>query len=189
MAPEQAAGKTRKVGPLADVYGLGAILYEMITGHPPFKAATALDTVLQVMHEEPVRPSRLRPDVPRDLETICLKCLEKTPSGRYDSALALAEDLRRFRKGETVLARPVGPQERLWKWIRRRPTAAGLAAGIMLVTMIAFAAVTWQWRETVKARDEAVQANNRRGRPSTAVSSPRASCAGGSTTSLAPARA
>ena len=161
MAPEQAAGKARRVGPRADVYGLGAILYEMITGHPPFKAATALDTVLQVLHEEPVRPSRLRPDVPRDLETICLKCLEKSPSRRYDSAQDLAEDLRRFRKGETVLARPVGPQERLWKWVRRRPTAAGLAAAIVMITMLAFAAVTWQWRETAKARDDALQANSR----------------------------
>ncbi len=164
MAPEQAKGHRKgpgEVGPLADVYGLGAILYEMLTGHPPFKAATALDTVLQVLYEEPVRPSRLRPDVPRDLETICLKCLEKNPYRRYTSALELAEDLRRFRRGETVLARPVGPRERVWKWVRRRPTLAGLAAGIVLITVLAFGLVTWQWRETVKARDDALRANSR----------------------------
>jgi WD40 repeat protein/serine/threonine protein kinase len=164
MAPEQAKGHRKgpgEVGPLADVYGLGAILYEMLTGHPPFKAATALDTVLQVLYEEPVRPSRLRPDLPRDLETICLKCLEKTDTRRYASALELAEDLRRFRRGETVLARPVGPRERVWKWVRRRPALAGLAAGIVLVTVLAFGLVTWQWRETVKARDDALRANSR----------------------------
>jgi WD40 repeat protein/serine/threonine protein kinase len=160
MAPEQAR-KSREVGPPADVYGLGAILYEMLTGHPPFRAATALDTVLQVLYEDPLLPSRLRPDVPRDLETICLKCLEKSTSKRYASALELAEDLRRFRRGETVLARPVGARERLWKWVRRRPTLAGLAAGIVFVTALAFGMVTWQWRETVKARDEALQANSR----------------------------
>jgi WD40 repeat protein len=160
MAPEQ-AGKSRDVGPAADVYGLGAILYEMLTGHPPFKAATALDTVLQVLYEEPLLPSRLRPDVPRDLENICLKCLEKSPARRYSSALELAEDLRRFRRGETVLARPVGPRERLWKWVRRRPTLAGLGAGIVLITVVAFGLITWQWRETVQARDEALRANSR----------------------------
>jgi WD40 repeat protein/serine/threonine protein kinase len=161
MAPEQAAGRPRRVGPLVDVYALGAILYECLTGHPPFKGATALDTVLQVLHEEPVRPARLRPDVPKDLETICLKCLEKTPSRRYGSALELADDLRRFRKGEAVLARPVGPQERFWKWVRRRPTAASLVASMVLLTVVGFGAVTWLWRATAKARDDALQANNR----------------------------
>jgi WD40 repeat protein len=161
MAPEQAAGRPRRVGPHTDVYALGAILYEMLTGQPPFKGATALDTVLQVLHEEPERPSRLRPEVPRDLETICLKCLEKTPSRRYPSALELADDLRRFRKGDPVHARPVGPQERFWKWARRRPTTAALAASVVLLSFLAFAAVTWQWRQTAAARDEAQQANTR----------------------------
>jgi WD40 repeat protein/serine/threonine protein kinase len=164
MAPEQAAGRSRlptAIGPRADVYALGAILYECLTGHPPFKGATALDTVLQVLHEEPVRPARLRPDIPKDLETICLKCLEKSPSRRYGTALELADDLRRFRKGETVLARPVGPRERFWKWVRRRPTAASLAASIVLLVIVGFATVTWLWRATANARDEAMQANNR----------------------------
>jgi WD40 repeat protein/serine/threonine protein kinase len=159
MAPEQAAGRARRVGPLVDVHALGAILYEMLTGHPPFKGATAVDTVLQVLHEEPVRLSRLRPDVPRDLETICLKCLEKNPNARYGSALELAEDLRRFRRGDVVLARPAGPQERLLKWVRRRPAMAGLVASIVLIAALGFAGVTWQWRETARARDDALQAN------------------------------
>jgi WD40 repeat protein/serine/threonine protein kinase len=160
MAPEQASGAARRVGPVADVYALGAILYEMLTSHPPFKAATPLETVLQVMWEEPVRPSRLRPEVPRDLETICLKCLEKTPGRRYATALALADDLRRFRHGEPVVARPVGPQERLWKLIRRRPASSALAAGMVVVTLLAFVIVTWWAREAAHSRDEAMEANN-----------------------------
>ena len=135
MAPEQAAGKTREIGPPADIYALGAILYEMLTGRPPFKAARPEATLALVLNEEPVAPGRLHPKLPRDLETICLKCLEKEPRRRYADAEALAEDLRRFLAHEPIVARPVGVGMRTLKWARRRPAAAALIAVIVLAVM------------------------------------------------------
>ncbi|VTT99695.1 serine threonine protein kinase : WD40 repeat-containing protein OS=Singulisphaera acidiphila (strain ATCC BAA-1392 / DSM 18658 / VKM B-2454 / MOB10) GN=Sinac_7396 PE=3 SV=1: Pkinase: TPR_10: TPR_10: TPR_10: TPR_10 [Gemmataceae bacterium] len=143
MAPEQAAGKHKEVGHLADVYALGAILYAAVTGRPPFRAATAMDTIVQVLNDDPVRPTYLVPATPPDLETICLKCLHKDPARRYASAAALADDLRRFLNGEPILARPVGLPERAWKWARRRPTAAALLATSAVVTLALVAGAAW----------------------------------------------
>jgi WD40 repeat protein len=132
MAPEQAMGRTKQIGPATDVYALGAILYEMLTGRPPFEAETAMDTLFEVVTTEPVAPSRLQPKVSRDLETICLKCLAKDPASRYPTAAALEEELRRFQDGKPIMARPAGALERGWRWSRRNPLVAGAAALFLL---------------------------------------------------------
>ena len=132
MAPEQARGDTRDVGPSADVYALGAILYQMLTGRPPFRGETPMDTLRQVIDDDPVPPSRLVPRVARDLESICLKCLSKEPHKRYESARDLADDLDRYRDGDTIKARRTPVWERGIKWSRRRPVAAiAVAMGLL----------------------------------------------------------
>ena len=119
MPPEQARGQHRDIGPPSDVYGLGAILYCLLTGRPPFQAADHIETMRQVCHEEPVPPRQLDPGVPRDLETICLKCLQKEQAKRYATAAEVAEDLLRYEQDKPVLARPVGRLERSWRWCKR----------------------------------------------------------------------
>ena len=136
IPPEQAQGRSKEVGPTADVYALGAILYETLTGRPPFKGTTPVDTVMQVLHDEPVPPSRLSPQVPRDLETICLKCLAKEPHRRYPTARALAEDLDRYLANQPIRARRTPPWELGLKWARRRPTFSTLGAVGFLVAAI-----------------------------------------------------
>jgi WD40 repeat protein/serine/threonine protein kinase len=162
MAPEQAGGRNKEIGPATDVYALGATLYELLTGRPPFRAGTPLDTMLQVISDEPVPPARLNPMVPRDLETVCLKCLEKEPARRYATAEELAADLGRFLDGEPVVARPVSGVERGLRWARRHPAATGLiaASGVALLALVGLAVAGYytMWlndaREGEKAQRE-----------------------------------
>jgi serine/threonine-protein kinase len=135
MAPEQAAGMKRRIGPATDVYALGAMLYQLLTGRPPFDADTPMQTMLQVLHDEPVPPRQLQPKVPRDLQTICLKCLEKAVEQRYSDAAALANDLHAFLSGEPILARPVSRGERVARWVQQRPLVA-VGGGLALVMLV-----------------------------------------------------
>jgi eukaryotic-like serine/threonine-protein kinase len=151
MAPEQALGGTAKVGPRADIHALGAILYEALTGRPPFRAESLELVYHQLIHSDVVPPSRIQPGIPRDLEAICLKCLEKSPARRYATALELAEDLRRFERGEPTKARRIGRLGRLLKWSRRYPWQT-TAAATMVVAALAFIFMTY--RHNIELRAE-----------------------------------
>jgi hypothetical protein len=182
MAPEQAAGKVRETGPACDVWALGAILYECLTGRPPFLGTTYQETLNQVENMDPASPSSVQPQTPRDLATICLKCLEKDPGKRFGSAAALADDLRRFLDGRPILARPATARERVWKWARRHPAVAALSAALALVVVGGLVALGWLLvlatdekgradlkaeeaeREAAKARAEEQHAREEQGR-------------------------
>jgi WD40 repeat protein/tRNA A-37 threonylcarbamoyl transferase component Bud32 len=158
MAPEQAAGKNDELTPAVDVYALGAILYELLTGRPPFRSASALDTLLQVLHDDPVMPSELQPGTPHDLETICLKCLLKEPVRRYRTARELADDLQRYLDGLPIHARAVGRLERTWRWCKRNRAVAALVFAIFAVLFAGASVATYF---AVRAEQNASRAASR----------------------------
>ena len=155
MPPEQAAAKRGKVSRRSDVYGLGTMLYHLLTGRAPFQAATLTDTLDQVLNTEPVALRLVNPAVPRDLETVCLKCLEKEPAKRYPTALTLAEELGRYLNGQPVLARPIGTTGKVWRWCQRQPVRAGLVAALLFVFALGLTGVLWQWRRAESQRASA----------------------------------
>jgi WD40 repeat protein/predicted Ser/Thr protein kinase len=146
MPPEQAAGKFSDSSPQSDVYSLGAILYQLLTSRPPFQGETLQEILAQVQNVEPIPPRRLNPSVPADLQTICLKCLQKEPAHRYRSAQELADDLGRFLASEPIHARPVPLAERAWLWCKRRPVFAALSAALVVTVAFGLAGILWQWR-------------------------------------------
>ena len=159
MAPEQAEGRHAEVGPACDIYSLGAMLYHALSGRPPFQGETLTDVLRQVVSADPVAPRQLNPSIPRDLETICLKCLEKEPGRRFGSAQALADELSRFLRGEPILSRPIGPAGKVWRWCHRRPMLASLISALIAVTLLGAAGVSWQWRQTAAALQKVEWAN------------------------------
>ncbi len=156
MAPEQAEGHRKQIGPPTDVYALGAILYELLAGRPPHQADSALQALRLVATQEPMAPSQLVPAIPRDLEAICLMCLEKSPARRYPTARALAEDLARFRKGEPVVARHLGRVARTWKWLRRHPRATLLVGAALALIVVGALALLDRQMARERQRQKAI---------------------------------
>jgi len=161
LSPEQASGRQTEVGPASDVYALGAMLYHLVSGRPPFQADALTTLLRQVIETEPVAPRLLNASIPRDLETICLKCLEKDRLRRYATAQELADELGRFLCGEPILARPVSRPEKVWRWCRRKPALATALGAMVLVAAVGFVGVVSQWRRVEVQRDAAVQARIR----------------------------
>jgi serine/threonine protein kinase/WD40 repeat protein len=158
MAPEQASGQVRQIGPATDVYGLGTILYELLTGKPPFDPGAEFQTLRHVVEDDPVSPRSLRPTLPRDLEAICLKCLQKRPELRYASAALLAKDLQRFVAGQPTTARPLTPPQRLVKWARRRPSLAGLL-GVSVSALLIISTITAIYIRQLRDSRQAAEAS------------------------------
>ncbi len=165
MPPEQALGEHGQMGPQSDVYSLGAVLYALVTGRPPFQTDSVASTLLQVVNKDVVEPRSLNPAIDRDLETICLKCLEKEPARRYQSAQALADELGRYLRSEPILARPLSAALRVWRWCRRKPLVAGLSAAVLLLMIIGTAVSTYFAVESSQNaaffRSERDRANNK----------------------------
>ena len=158
MPPEQAGGNNESISASADIYSIGAILYRALTGRPPFQAASAMETILQVLRQDPVPPRQLNPTIPVDLETICLKCLQKDPAKRYATALELQDDLQRWLNGDPILARPMSGLEKIGRWVRKHPAVGSIAAIILLAIATIVGILTTTNSRLTKQRDIAVQA-------------------------------
>jgi eukaryotic-like serine/threonine-protein kinase len=158
MPPEQSVGRRSAIGPHSDVYSLGAMLYHLVTGRPPFAAETVQATLMQVLEHEPVPPRALNPGVPRDLETVCLKCLEKDPRRRYSTARELADELGRFLEQRPIEASPINVIGRSWRWCRRNPELASWVSAAVMLLMLGFAGVLWQWQRAERhAQSESIE--------------------------------
>jgi serine/threonine-protein kinase len=161
MSPEQAAGQVKEITTAADIYGLGAVMFEILTSRPPFVGETPMAIARRVIEQEPQRPTTINPAVPLDLAVICLKCLEKDPRRRYSSAAALADDLERWLRHEPIRARQAGPAERVAKWMRRNPKIATLVVLLQLVLIVALGVGLWMSKRIAVAKDQAEKANVR----------------------------
>jgi len=161
LSPEQASGQTKNLTTAADVYSLGAVLYELLTGRPPFQGESALEIMQQVVGREPISPRVIQSHIDRDVETICLKCLEKDPAQRYGSAEALADDWERWLRHEPILARPSNAWERTRKWAKRNPGIAALAGALIFVIVIGFADTVWLWRRAERSTTRETQQRQR----------------------------